>query len=190
MPVPSKGEYGTAYQGYHFEYSGENSFIDQLGALGGASVILRNDVEDHTYAVCIVNAGETYRTIGSSIELGLLDDATYPSTRVHLIADMLVWFGIESRVDIYPPVITHEPMSDFNRRDTPIPILADVQDASGLQSVVVRYRVNDGSESTAAMNLVDGLYRCALPGMPWNSTIRYRIEATDASESSNIGATG
>lgn len=186
---PIEGEYGTAYQDYHFAYSGENNFIDQIGPQSGASVILRNDSETHPYAVCVTYAGATYRTIGSSIEIGLLDDAAFPSTRVHLIADLLAWFGIESQADIYPPEIRHLPLTDFSRHNVPIPVLADVQDAGGIASVSIRYSVNDGPEQFTQMNLVDGLYRGAIPGMPWNTTIRYRIEAADRATPANTGAT-
>jgi hypothetical protein len=182
---PVSGEYGTEYQEYSFEYSGENSFIDQLEADGGATVILRNARDGHTYPVCIAYAGDSYRTIGSSIEIGMLDDSNYPSTRVHLIAKLLDWLGIESRVDIYPPAIQHAPLTGFHQRNVPIPVVADIQDASGVGSARIRYRINEQAELLTDMNQMDGLYRGAIPGVPFGTMIHYRIEATDQAAAPN-----
>jgi hypothetical protein len=176
---PVEGEYGTEYQNYYFEYEGENSFIDQLAPTGGATVVLRNARNNHPYPVCISYASPVYRTIGSSIEIGSLSDGTYPSTRVHLIAGMLNWFGIETRVDIYPPVIQHLPRQSFHQQNVPIPVVADIQDASGIASVLLNYRLGQSPPEVAVMNLVNGLYRGAIPGVPWGGTVSYSIQATD-----------
>ncbi len=178
---PFHGEYGTEYEGYAFEYSGEDMFIDQLAPGPGAMVMLRNNRPGANYPVCISYAGPSYRTIGCSVELGSVVDAAYPSTRAHLVSDICRWFGVVSRVDIYPPVILHEPITEYNSQFAAIPILADIQDATGIQTADLIYRVNDGAESTVPMSLNNGLYRALLPGARFGSEIRYRLRATDSS---------
>jgi hypothetical protein len=186
---PAAGEYGTTYADYHFGYAGENSFIDQLEPVAGALVMLRNARSNATYPVCIAYAGANYRTVGSSIELGALTDSVYPSTRVHLVRDILSWFGIESRVDIFPPDVQHVPQTEFPFQNRPIEIAADVQDASGLDSVTLECRMNGSPLQHSAMTPYDGAYRGALPGAHFGTTIRYDIRAVDASPLHNTAVT-
>ena len=179
---PFIGEYGSAYQEYAFAYVGENMFVDQLAPGPGGMVMLRNDHSGAEYPVCIAYAGDDYRTIGSSVELGSVVDVAFPSTRVHLISDICAWFGIISRADIFPPVIAHEPVAEFNRLSVPIPIAADLQDASGISSAEVIYRLNDGAENSAPLDFDNGLYRALLPGARLNDVIHYRLRAGDNSD--------
>ncbi len=186
---PFLGEYGTEYEGYAFEYTGEDMFIDQLAPGAGAMIMLRNHRPGANYPVCISYAGPSYRTVGCSVELGSVADAAYPSTRVHLVSDICRWFGIVSRADIYPPVILHDPVAESNIQFAAIPILADIQDATGIQSADLIYRVNDGAENTIPLLFSDGLYRALLPGARFGSIIRYRIRAADSSPMQTTGET-
>lgn len=63
---------GTIAQDLLFTYSGDNSSIDRLGALQPALVILQNQLP--SYGVCVANSGEGYKTIGSSVEFGGLNE--------------------------------------------------------------------------------------------------------------------
>jgi hypothetical protein len=186
---PTAGEYGTAYAQYRFEYAGENSFIDQLEPEAGALVMLRNARSNANYPVCIAYAGANYRTVGSSVEVGALVDSTYPSTRVHLVRDILSWFGIESRVDVFPPEVQHVPQAEFPFQNRPIEIAADVEDASGLDSVTLEYRVGGGQPQRSPMTLSDGVYHGVLPGARFGTTLRYCIRAVDASPRHNAAVT-
>lgn len=186
---PVSGEYGSAYAGFRFAYGGENSFIDQLEAEAGAMVMLRNARTNAAFPVSIAYSGDTYRTVGSSIEIGALCDSIYPSTRVHLIHEILRWFGIESRVDIFPPIVQHIPLGEYPLQNQPIILNADVQDASDLDSVYVECRADGGASQRINMLLADGLYRAELPGAVFGTTIRYRIRAVDASPRHNSSAT-
>ena len=186
---PFIGEYGTEYQDYSFAYDGENTFMDQIEPGAGASVIVRNNRNNAHYPVCIAYAGENYRTIGSSVELGSVLDAEYPSTRVHLVSDICRWFGIESRADIFPPAILHTPIIEFRRQNVFIPVTADIQDASGIESADVFYRINGGAESSVNMNLVNGIFRGLIPGGSFGDSIRYRIRALDNSPLHTAGET-
>ena len=186
---PVAGEYGTAYADYRFQYAGENSFIDQLESDTSALIMLRNARSNATYPVCIAYAGDDYRTVGSSIELGALADSVYPSTRIHLVRSILSWFGIESRADIFPPEVQHVPQAEFPFQNRPIEITADVQDASGLDSVTLEYRVAGGPPQRTAMTLSGAGYRGSLPGARFGTTLRYRIHAVDASPRHNATLT-
>jgi hypothetical protein len=78
-------------------------------------------------------------------------------------------------------VIVHEPLEDCRAQFVPITIIADIQDASGIQSAIVFYRLNDGPDVSAPMELVEGLYQAFLPGARFGSVYHYRLQATDSS---------
>jgi len=176
---PIVGEPNSTLDGCSFSYGGENSFIDRLAPEVDAHVMLRNARPGNTYAVCIAYSGPTYRTIGSSVEVGCLEDSLYPATRVHLVRTVLDWFGIESRADIYPPVVLHEPITEWSIAGSPIPITADIQDASGIAEASVEYRVGENPFQSAPLALDDGLFQGWLPGGPSGSQITYRLRASD-----------
>lgn len=186
---PVTGNAAVFSSGMDFEYAGENSFIDQLAAGEGAEVVLRNRRPGANYAVCIAYDGGSYRTVGSSVELGLLTDHLFPSTRVNLFRGIAEFFGIESRADIFPPVILHEPIVQFTRSSAPILITADIQDASGIAHAEIEYRVNDGATTVLPMGLQEGVFVAALPGAPFGSRVHYRILATDGAELANAAVT-
>ncbi|MBU0507629.1 hypothetical protein KKH27_02150 [bacterium] len=186
---PVVGRESTLCRGMRFEYVGENNFIDQLAPGDGAEVWLRNNRTGAGYAVCIAYDGGSYRTVGSSIELGALADSLFPSTRVNLFHAIAQWFGIVSRTDVFPPVIEHTPVTVYTRPNFPIPIGADIQDASGVASAEIEYRRNGGASQTALMSLQDGVYTGELAGAPFGFVISYRIRATDASTNANTTAT-
>lgn len=185
---PVAGEYGTAYAQFRFAYGGENSFIDQLAPQETAFTILRNGRAGRNYPVCIAYAGNGYRTIGSSIEIGALADSLFPCQRIMLVREMLEWFGVESRADVFPPVISHTPVAEVNI-PRPFTLLADVQDASGIDDANILWRINSGAPHTTPLLLHDGLYRAELPGAAFGSTITYQLQATDGSSRRNQALT-
>ncbi len=182
---PVHGEAGTAFAHYHFEYAGENSFIDRLAPQDSARTVLRNVRPGAVYPLCVAYAGTTYHTVGTSIELGALADTTFPSTRVHLFNDVLSWFGIESRADISPPTIRVSNLSPVGRSVTSLPVFADVQDASGIQSVQLRYRLGEGMIQTNPMLSRRGGYKGVINGIFPGVTVFYGIRAADDSPAHN-----
>jgi hypothetical protein len=88
MPNPVTGMAGTFTEGMSFTYTGANSWIDELSPTGGGFAILESsDGVDRGIAF---DAG-TYRTIGTSFELGGLTSGTPLATLVDSIA---VFFGM------------------------------------------------------------------------------------------------
>lgn len=81
---------GTAFEGLSFPYSGENNWMDRLGALDTAHIVLNNTSPVYGSAV-IYNSG-VYRTIGCSHEFGGLDEDSH--TRDQLAGLYLRYFGI------------------------------------------------------------------------------------------------
>lgn len=185
---PIDGEYGTAFAHYRFGYAGENSFIDQLAPQETAFTILRNGRAGRTYPVCIAYAGTVYRTIGASIEIGALADSLYPSLRITLVRDMLTWFGIDSRADIFPPTIEHVPVTEVNSPRA-VSIFADLQDAAGIEQASVQWRINGGPQQSTPLLPANGGYQGELPGASFGSTITYRLQAVDRSPLRNAAAT-
>jgi hypothetical protein len=182
---PLSGVRGRFTDGMSFAYAGENSFIDRVSAQGSAVEVLRNSRDGATYTACVANAGDNYRTIGCSIEIGALNDQGAPSTRVHLIREFLNWFGIPVLHDVSPPVITHVPPTIWRSDQQPIPLFADVQDDSEIDYVAVDYRLNGGSLASIGMQHTADGYSVELPAQPYGTRISYRLRATDRSEPQN-----
>ena len=86
------GQTGTFTEGMTFSYSGDNSWIDQIGATNPAFLILEN--QDPVYGTGVAYDEGTYKTIGCSHEFGGLTDGTSPSTKDELMNEYLVFFGI------------------------------------------------------------------------------------------------
>jgi hypothetical protein len=89
---PVAGQTGTFTNGMYFNYGGENAYMDHINPIGTGFLILR-DNNDYFNCGVAYDAG-TYRTVGTSFELGLLVDGTPPSTRAALLDSIMHFFGI------------------------------------------------------------------------------------------------
>ena len=89
---PVVGENGVFTEGMNFSYNGENSRIDHINPTGSGFLILHDG--NNAYNCGVANDAETYKTIGTSFELGLLTDNTPPSTRAVLLDSIMHFFGI------------------------------------------------------------------------------------------------
>lgn len=186
---PCSGIRGRFTENMQFNYGGENSFIDRIRPIGSAFEILRNSRNGAEYSIAIANSGDGFRTVGCSVELGALHDGDAPSTRVHLVRQILEWFGIPVLHDLNPPYITHVPVGIWQNYNLPIPVFADVQDESDLELVACDYRVGGGALHTVPMQEeLDG-YVCYIPVQTPGSTISYRLRAVDRSEPQNTALT-
>ena len=76
---------------YSFEYNGINNYIDQLGVLGDAQVLMKNTSPEYNTAISFEN--ETYKTIGASFEFAGLGNQP-GSTKDGLMAEILYFFNI------------------------------------------------------------------------------------------------
>lgn len=186
---PLEGVRGRFTEGMSFVYGGENSFIDRIRSIGSSVEILNNTRNNAQYALSIANASDNYRTIGSSIEIGALQDGDAPSTRVHLVRKMLEWFEIPVLHDLTPPSITHIPMRVWHNGNRQIPIVADVQDESELDVVACDYQVNGGAMQSIALHAEQSGYSTLLPAQPIGSRIAYRLRAADRSTPQNTTVT-
>jgi len=91
---PIAGATGTFTDGMYFEYQGENSWIDHIAPLGSATAIFLNASPQYINGVAY-DAG-SYRTVGTSFELGGLVDGSSPSTREELLEQILEYFGVDA----------------------------------------------------------------------------------------------
>jgi hypothetical protein len=94
LAPPIVGVSGTFTEGMSFAYQGGNNYIDQLGAVGSAFEILRPASQQ--YACGIAYDGGTYRTVGTSFELGGLVDSSSPSTKEDLLERIMDFFGVDT----------------------------------------------------------------------------------------------
>jgi hypothetical protein len=83
------GVAGTLSEGMSYIYSGDNSWIDHLEAVGAAEVIFNN--ESPAYSCAVSNDPGDYKTVGASFEFGGLSDA---DSRVELMEAYLEYFEV------------------------------------------------------------------------------------------------
>jgi hypothetical protein len=83
---------GSFTQGMIFGYGGENSYVDHINPTSGFAIFNSGGFTGYTCGVAY-NAG-TYRTVGTSFELGGLIDGTAPSTKSALLDSIMHFFGI------------------------------------------------------------------------------------------------
>jgi hypothetical protein len=99
---PVVGESGTFTNTMYFAgYTGENNDIDRIDSTNTGFVIFRDG--NNSYNCGVANQHVVYRTVGMSFELGLLTDATPPSTREALLGSIMSFFGIYSPEQVMPP---------------------------------------------------------------------------------------
>jgi hypothetical protein len=92
---PVAGEANAFTQDMDFNYGGENSWMDHIDPAGG--FLIFHDGDDNYYCGVAYDATD-YRTVGTSFELGLLTDATPPSTRAALLDSIMHFFGISTGI--------------------------------------------------------------------------------------------
>jgi hypothetical protein len=102
---PVIGKTGTFTQGMNFEYEGGNKWMDRITSTGTGFVIF-HDTDDN-YDCGVANDAGTYKTVGTSFELGGLVDAIPPSTCAALLDSIMHFFGI------YQYGIQEEQISSF-----------------------------------------------------------------------------
>ncbi|MBU1708307.1 hypothetical protein KKB28_10405, partial [bacterium] len=176
---PIAGEPGTDYGNMNFSYLGENNYIDHLSPQQGAMTLLQNNRGTSRFPVCIAYDNGNYRTIGSSIELGSLSDSQPPSTRIHLIANFLDWFGVKFGQDITSPVITHTPIEGVQNYAGPFIIEAELQDVSGIGGAVLVYRASMSTEETLNMLQQGQIWHAVIPEQRPRTRVSYRMEVWD-----------
>ena len=85
------GQPGSIVENLEYGFNGENSYIDHIQAVAPAQVMFMND--DPSFAAAVSYDAGTYRTIGSSFEMGgLLEDV---STKDELLIRILEFFNIQ-----------------------------------------------------------------------------------------------
>jgi PKD repeat protein len=119
--VVIQGYSGTFTDGMSFIYAGDNNSIDHISPKSTAFHVFKN--QSPVYDNVIANDAGTYKTIGSSFEFGGLTDASYPSTKMHLMEEYLNFFGIHpaplnANFIGFPTNITQGETVDFNDYST------------------------------------------------------------------------
>jgi len=90
---PIQGQTGTFTNQMYFDYAGENSYMDHISPSGAGAFLIFVDV-DNVYNCGVARDAGTYRTVGTSFELGNLVDGSGVSTRAALLDSILHFFGI------------------------------------------------------------------------------------------------
>jgi len=94
---PVIGEEDAFTLGMSFNYGGENSFIDHINPTGTGFLIFHDG--DQMYNCGVANDPGTYKTVGTSFELGNLIDGTGVSTRAVLLDAIMNFFGITTGIE-------------------------------------------------------------------------------------------
>ncbi len=92
------GADGTFTEGMSFSYNGENGWIDRINPIPPAFTIFSNF--SPAYNCAVAYSSGTYRTIGTSFELGGLVDNVSPSTKIDLINEILDFFNVVVPVEL------------------------------------------------------------------------------------------
>jgi hypothetical protein len=88
---PIAGVTGTFTVGMTFtDYSGENNYIDHIDPIDSGFLVFYDT--DNTYNCGVASDPGGYRSVGTSFELGLLDDGSLPSTRAVLLDSIMQFF--------------------------------------------------------------------------------------------------
>ena len=114
-----QGQSGTFTVGMSFSYNGENNYIDHIDPVGSGFLIFRNS--SPIYNCGVANDAGSYRTVGTSFELGLLDDGSPPSTRAALLDSIMRFFGIPKPGVAEAPVSPGVPLVSKLRSLHPTP---------------------------------------------------------------------
>jgi len=91
---PIEGVSGTFTEGMYFNYTGGNSYIDRLAPVGSAFTIFRETSPQYDNGIAY--DGGSYRTVGTSFELGGLVDSSSPSTKDELLERIFDFFGVDA----------------------------------------------------------------------------------------------
>ena len=93
------GVQGEFTEEMDFLYTGENSFVDHLSPGGNGFAILSNSSPVY---YCGIAADEgSHRTVGTSFELGGLEDGALPSTKETLARAIMSFFGVDPQGDLF-----------------------------------------------------------------------------------------
>jgi hypothetical protein len=88
--------------------------------------------------------------------------------------------------DHYPPVITGTTQYNDTAFEGPFPVSALVVDSCSVDSVLLIYRLNSGSENTVSYDSAQGSrYFLTLPAAAMGTFIRYKLRAVDGSPNQN-----
>jgi hypothetical protein len=93
---PVIGANNTFTAGMLFQYGGENQFMDHINPTGSSFLILSDQNNSYNCGVAY-NAG-SYRTVGTSFELGALIDGSGVSTKAALLDSIMHFFGIHTGI--------------------------------------------------------------------------------------------
>ncbi len=133
---PVVGESGIFTQGMNFNYSGENSYIDHINPTGTGFLIFHDG--NNNYNCGVANDPGTYKTVGTSFELGLLTDGSPPSTRAALLDSIMNFFGITTGIAEDDKGLAGLPMKTMLNALYPNPFR---------RMTVIRFSIGQGAES-------------------------------------------
>ena len=92
--------------------------------------------------------------------------------------------------ELIPPVVTLQApiFQDTVYTTNPYEIKALVTDASGIDTVYMTYKINNGSPVNLGMTLLgSNIYHAFIPSQPYNTHVDYQVFGVDASPAANIG---
>jgi hypothetical protein len=143
---PVAGQAGTFTNGMNFNYSGENSYMDHISPSGSGAFLIFRDT-DNAYDCGVARDAGTYRTVGTSFELGALVDGSGVSTRAALLDSILHFFGViltaveetdgstakdaEFGLHVHPSIATREVRIAYNVGQNAKDAVLRVYDATG-----------------------------------------------------------
>jgi len=103
------GQQGTVFEPFQFQYGGENAYMDHIEAEPLGQRILVNPGTET--GIGVASSETAYKTVGTSFELGGLEDGTGTSTKRELLRRISEIFGLaltQIQVNSGNPVLPEE----------------------------------------------------------------------------------
>jgi hypothetical protein len=108
------GQAGTIAEGLSYVFTGENSYIDHINAVAPAQMMFLNSNPE--YGTCVSYDAGSYRTVGSSFEIGGLQDGD--KTMDDLMIQILEFFKIQG---VWTGVKDNQPVASLKAGSYPNP---------------------------------------------------------------------
>ena len=162
---PFAGQSGTFTTGMNFAYAGENSYIDHISPTGTGFLIFYDT--DNAYDAGVANDAGSYRTVGTSFELGGLVDGSGVSTRAALLDSIMHFFGI-GVVGIEEVTKTHAGVMTLQPYPNPFRDRVEIQYTLPSNTQQVQFKIFDATGRLVRNLLLPTAYSLVPTVISWD----------------------
>ena len=162
---PYAGQTGTFTTGMNFAYGGENSWMDHISPTGTGFLIFYDT--DNAYDAGVANDAGTYRTVGTSFELGGLVDGSGVSTKAALLDSIMNFFGI-SLVGVEEVTKAHAGIMTLQPYPNPFRDRVEIQYTLPSNTTHVQFKIFDATGRLVQNLLLPTAYSLVPTVLSWD----------------------